>query len=164
MRQAAAERAAIAHLWIADLCRRVRDDRATPVEQGGRRHVVVHGAGADLELPIVLLDAGEPRDARDVDERLRLTQAQLHQGDLAVPAGKKLRAALASRQLRYRSIQRSGTVVLECGRDHAWPPCPEPCRGALMMRHSFSGRSIMSMCFTPNSESASTAADTMLGV
>ena len=33
-----------------------------------------------------------------------------------------------------------------------------------MMRHSFSGRSIMSMCFTPNSLSASTAAQTMLGV
>jgi len=33
-----------------------------------------------------------------------------------------------------------------------------------MMRHSFSGRSIMSMCFTPNSLSASTAADTMAGV
>ena len=32
------------------------------------------------------------------------------------------------------------------------------------MRHSFSGRSIMSMCFTPNSLSASTAAETMLGV
>ena len=33
-----------------------------------------------------------------------------------------------------------------------------------MMRQSFSGRSIMSMCFTPNSLSASTAAFTMLGV
>ena len=33
-----------------------------------------------------------------------------------------------------------------------------------MMRHSFSGRSIMSMCFTPNSLSASTAAATMHGV
>ena len=33
-----------------------------------------------------------------------------------------------------------------------------------MMRHSFSGRSIMSMCFTPNSLSASTAAATMQGV
>ena len=32
------------------------------------------------------------------------------------------------------------------------------------MRHSFSGRSIMSMCFTPNSLSASTAAETMHGV
>src|SRR6187455_1644922 len=33
-----------------------------------------------------------------------------------------------------------------------------------MMRHSFSGRSIMSICLTPNSLSASTAAATMLGV
>ncbi len=33
-----------------------------------------------------------------------------------------------------------------------------------MRRQSFSGRSIMSMCFTPNSLSASTAAFTMLGV
>ena len=33
-----------------------------------------------------------------------------------------------------------------------------------MMRQSFSGRSIMSMCFTPNSPSASTAAFTTAGV
>ena len=33
-----------------------------------------------------------------------------------------------------------------------------------MIFHSFSGRSIMSMCLTPNSLSASTAADTMQGV
>ncbi len=33
-----------------------------------------------------------------------------------------------------------------------------------MTRHSFSGRSIMSMCLTPNGLSASTAAETMHGV
>ena len=33
-----------------------------------------------------------------------------------------------------------------------------------MIRHSFSGRSIMSMCLTPNSLSASTTAVTTLGV
>ena len=59
-------------------------------------------------------------------------------------------------QLRDRVVERRGAVVVECGRDHAWPPW--------MMRHSFSGRSIMSMCFTPNSLSASTAAETMHGV
>ena len=32
------------------------------------------------------------------------------------------------------------------------------------MRHSFSGLSIMSMCFTPNSPNASTAAQTTAGV
>ena len=32
------------------------------------------------------------------------------------------------------------------------------------MCHSFSGRSIMSICFTPNSLNASTAADTIHGV
>src|SRR5262245_64279998 len=80
-----------------------------------------------------------------------------------MPSGDQL-ATIGCLELRQRIVERCGTLVVECSRDHACPPWPELSRGPWMMRHSFSGRSIMSMCFTPNSLSASTAADTMLGV
>src|SRR6185503_7146463 len=77
------------------------------------------------------------------------------QRNQAVPAGQEL-GAVAGAEFRDGVVERRRACVVEAGGDHAWPP--------LMMRHSFSGRSIMSMCFTPNSLSASTAAETMLGV
>src|SRR4029450_11876568 len=92
-------------------------------------------------------------DARDVDQRRRLAESQLHQRHQAVPAGQQLAAGVF--ELPDRVFDRRRAVVIECRRDHAWPPW--------MIRHSFSGRSIMSTCFTPNSLNASTAAETMLG-
>src|SRR5262245_18656652 len=112
------------------------------------------GRRADLDLAIRLTDTREPGNARDVDERRRFTEPQLHQQHEAVTAGEQFAASVF--ELANRVFDRRGALIVECGRDHALPPW--------MMRHSFSGRSIMSMCFTPNSLSASTAADTMLGV
>ena len=92
---------------------------------------------------VALVDAVQVRNAADVDQHLRLAQAQLHQRHEAVAAGDELAALAGRRQLRQRIVERGGARVFECRRDHAWPPW--------MMRHSFSGRSIMSMCVTPNS-------------
>src|SRR5215471_15827495 len=114
------------------------------------------GARTDLDLSVFLADAGEPRYPRDVDQDLRLAEPKLHQRHQAVAAGDELSLAIGSAQLRQRIVERGGPAVFERRRDHARPPW--------MMRHSFSGRSIMSTCFTPNSLNASTAAETMHGV
>ena len=59
MREAAAERAAVAHLRIADRRGGLGDDRALLLQQRRRGDVVVHGAGADLDLAVRLADAGQ---------------------------------------------------------------------------------------------------------
>ena len=44
-------------------------------------------------------------------------------------------------QVCQRVLDRRGATIVECDGNHAWPPW--------MMRHSFSGLSAMSRCFTP---------------
>src|SRR5262245_32235162 len=114
----------------------------------------MHGRRTDLDLSIFFADTRQPGDVRDVDERRRFAEPQLHQRHKAVTAREQFPAGVF--ELANRVFDRRGALIVECGRDHALPPW--------MMRHSFSGRSIMSMCFTPNSLNASTAAETMLGV
>src|SRR4029077_12566008 len=110
----------------------------------------------DLNQIASRADAGQARNPRDVDEHLGLAQSKLHERHQAVAAGDELPRALRGAQLRDRVVERRGAVVLELRGYHDLPPW--------MMRHSFSGRSIMSMCFTPNSLSASTTAATTHGV
>jgi hypothetical protein len=156
VRQAAADGAAVAHLRVADRRGRFRERRTLVGQERRRRHRVVRRGGADLDLAVLLRDARQPRDAGDVDERGRLAEPQLHQRNQAVAAGQQLGGAIGRAQSGDRVVERRRARVVERSGNHAWPPW--------MMRHSFSGRSIMSMCFTPNSLSASTAADTMAGV
>src|SRR4029077_7452340 len=113
-----------------------------------------HRAGANLDLPVFLPNAGQAGHPRDVDQDLRLAQAKLHERDEAVAAGDEFSLAIGRAELRQRIVERGGAAVIERRRDHDCPPWP--CGPAWMIRHSFSGRSIMSMCFTPNSLSAST--------
>ena len=56
----------------------------------------MHGRGADLDLAVLLVDTGQARNARDVDERRRLAEPQLHQRHEAVPAGEQLPAGVAA--------------------------------------------------------------------
>src|SRR5262249_20046535 len=101
-------------------------------------------------------DGGKARDGRYADQHTGLLQAKFHQRNKAWTASDQLRLTPRCLQPGQSIIQRCRALVFECGGNHAWPP--------RMMRHSFSGRSIMSMCLTPNSLSASTAAATMQGV
>ena len=73
-------------------------------------------------LPSALADAAQARDAGDVDQRLRLAQPQLHQRNEAVAAGDAACLAAGRRQLRQRIVERRGALVVECRRNHAWPP------------------------------------------
>ena len=60
--QAAAERAAIADLRIADLGRGLGDDGTALAQQRRASHVVVRRARADLDRAVLLADAREARD------------------------------------------------------------------------------------------------------
>src|SRR4051812_41810572 len=121
------------------------------------------GQRANLNPAVLFPDPDQIGNAPDVDQYLRLAEPQLHQWNQAVSAGQQLAAAVGRRQFGKRIIQRCRPVVIEWGGNHACPPGPELRRVACswMMRHSFSGRSIMSMCFMP---SASDAAATIAGV
>ena len=117
VREAAAERAAIADLRIADLTGGIGHHRALLTQHRGRGHVVVHGRGADLDLAVLLANAGEARNAGDVDERRRLAEPQLHQRHQAVAAGEQFPARIL--QLLDRLVHRRRAVVVELGRNHA---------------------------------------------
>jgi hypothetical protein len=75
-----------------------------------------------------IANAGESGNSRDVDEPGRLAQPQLHQRHEAVAAGDQFSAARRLK-LHQRIVDRRGTLIVECGRDHACPPWPELCRG-----------------------------------
>src|SRR5574341_1205196 len=113
-------------------------------------------AGANLYHAVGHPDSADLRNMADIDEHLRLTQAQLHERHEAVSARNQFACPLAGLQLPKRIVHRRGALVVECCGDHARPPW--------MMRHNFSGRSIMSTCLTPNALKASTAAETIHGV
>jgi hypothetical protein len=119
---AAAKRAAIAHLLIADVGGRIGKNRAGFDQQRGRRHVVMDGAGTDLDLPVLLADAGEFRDPRNVNQRLRLAEPELHERHEAVSAGDQFRVPLGRLQLRDGIVERRRTGIFEGCRDHARPP------------------------------------------
>src|SRR5262249_12070111 len=124
--------------------------------QARGRHLVVHGGGADLDRLALLPDSRQPRNPRDVDQDARLAEAQLHQRHQAVAAGDEFSGAAGGAEFREGVVERRRAHVIERRRNHARPPW--------MIRHSFSGRSIISTCLTPNSLSASTTADTTLGL
>ena len=113
-----------------------------------RRH------GADPHDAVALRDPAESRHARQIDDFARRGQPQLHQRNQAHAAGEDL--PVAAFDQRQRFLQRRGRGVFEFLRDHARPPC-------WISFQIFCGVSGMSMCRTPNGESASTTEFTTAG-
>src|SRR5262245_2305390 len=99
MRKTPTHRPAIADLEIADLPRRLRKRRTGRLHERRRRDLVVRGPRTNLDAIALLADAGEARDARDVDQHLRLAQAKLHERHEAVAAGDQLARAVGSLEL-----------------------------------------------------------------
>ena len=117
MRHRAADGAQIADLDVAD----VRDGVAGPLELRLRHDLGVGRHRPDLRSAVLrVARADEAGDAPDVHEGGRPCEAQLHERQQALAAGDDLRAGLAG-GLR-RLLDRAGSDVVECGRDHAWPP------------------------------------------
>src|SRR5947209_9918351 len=105
---------------------------------------------ADPQLVTVLLDVVELLDPVDVDERRGLRQAEPHERNQAVAAGKHLGVlAKLAEQLR-RLVDRGGARVFECSRYH-W-------RASFIIFQSLSGLAGMSTCLIPSGLSASQTA------
>jgi hypothetical protein len=116
------ERAAIPDLLIANLRRRVGNDRTPSPKERGRGDVVMDGPRADFNPAVRLANAGQFGYARDVDQDLRFAQAQLHQRHQAVPTGNELALAARARHLREGIVERRGACVFERERDHDRAP------------------------------------------
>jgi hypothetical protein len=89
VRDAAADRPAVADEPVADLAGGLRDDRADADGKLRARDVGVRGERADRQLA-VRGDLGEPGNPPDVDERGRRCQPHLHQRQEAVPTREHL--------------------------------------------------------------------------
>src|SRR5690348_682017 len=105
------------------------------------------GQRADVQLASLLLDVVELLDAVDVDERLRLRQAQSHERDQAVPACQHLGVLAELLEQLRRLIHGGGTGVFESGWNHL--------RAPLIIAQSLSGLAGMSTCLMPSGLSAS---------
>src|ERR1700693_958349 len=115
---------------------------------------------ADRAMTAGPRDVRQLGDALQIDQRLRPGQSQLHHRNEALTAGENFRdLALPEQQQRF--LDRMGAEIIERCRDHAGTFPFE--RGAIAFQ-SFSGRSGMSRCVTPNGASASITALTTAGV
>ena len=103
VRERAAERAAVTHLRVADLARRVRDDRAVLGEQAVGGDGGVTGERADRDVRAAVADVVEVGHATYIDEFRRARDAQPSAGS----ASGRLRAASAS-PLRRRAARPRG--------------------------------------------------------
>jgi hypothetical protein len=80
------------------------------------------GAGANLQLAALPANTRQLRNAADVNERFRLAEAKFHDGDQAVTARDELRFTVGRAELFERVVDRRRPAVLECRRNHDWPP------------------------------------------
>ena len=118
VRDRTADRAAVAHLVVADL----RGDRAQHAalarEQVVGLDVAVPGERADRDVVAGVADVGEVAHPTDVDEHRRRRQPQLHQRQQRHAAGQQLGVVAVLDELRDRAVGRLGTHVVERGGDH----------------------------------------------
>ena len=114
----AADRATVADRGIPDVARRVGEQRDMLGEQRRRLDVAVPRERTDGDVVAGVADVREVGDPADVDEHGRLSEAQLHQRQQAVPAGKKLGvvAVLAGEADRLLGARRPD--IVERGGDH----------------------------------------------
>jgi hypothetical protein len=125
-----------------------------PAERGGLDELGVGHQRTDLVAAVggraLRLELGQPAD---VDERVGARQAQLEERQQALAAGDDLRPAGHVGQGPQRLVDRSRALVLECRRDHAWPPF-----APWMARHTVCEVYGMSRCRMPSGLRASTTA------
>ena len=124
MRERAAERAAVAHLRVADLARRVREERRVLAQHVAVLDVVVTGEPTDRDVVARVAHVRQLGDAADVDEHRRGREAQLHQRQERVPACDQLGVVAVLGEQRDRAVDGVGARVVERGGDHDRLPAP----------------------------------------
>ena len=112
-----ADRSAIAHLDIADTF----DAVPCEIELRIGQRLGICRQGADLPAAVGrrLVDP-QLVELADVDELGRLREAKLHERQQAHPTGDDL--GIAAGQRTECVVERRRALVVECRRDHAWPP------------------------------------------
>ena len=117
VRDGATDRAPVADLDVAD----PGDAVPREVERGRLERLGVRRQRAELEAAVRgRADALQLRQPADVDESLWLCEPELHERQEAHAAGQDLGLAVGDR--RQRIVEGRRPLVLECRRDHAWPP------------------------------------------
>ena len=142
MRDGAADRAAMPHLWIADEPRRMRDDRAVLLHERVVRQVVMTCERPDRQLLARVAHVRELVDPADVDEQRRLREPELHERQERVTAREELRV-IAPEELEG-FVDGAGTLVVELCGDHRAPPF-----ASAIARQTRSGLAGISMSVIP---------------
>src|SRR5439155_25737481 len=91
VRQAAADRAFVADLQVADLRSAFRKQRTNLLQQIRRFDLIMRGHRADADLSVLFANVREVFDAADVYEQRRLYESELHCRNQTVAPGENLR-------------------------------------------------------------------------
>src|SRR5438093_1855930 len=148
--QRAADRSLVAHGGVADHGRGLRHDRAFALQHLRGLYLPVGGHRPERDRAAGLLDAGEPTHLAQVDEMLRLGEAQLHHRDQAVTTRQDRGVVELAEQLQGLR-DAGGGVLLERGWVHGrllyrFGPAAPAVLAAWMVFHTRSGESgIVSM-------------------
>jgi hypothetical protein len=126
VRQAAADRALVSDLNVADLRRRFGEQRALRGEDRRRAQLRMRRHRADDDEAVLFGDAAQLRDAGEIDDHARLREPQPHGRHETVPAGQDARLVPESRQQRQGFSERRGAMVVEGCRDHTLPTSSAP--------------------------------------
>ena len=140
---AGAERAAVAHLAVADMAGELRERGNRVLHFGRGGHIGMMRGRADGDIARIDLDARQAVDAAQIDEGAWLRQAQLHRAEQALAARERLAAAGLDRLdrsgdvLRTLVFERVHGGLLNVGptgslprRARAWRACRGPSRRA----------------------------------
>ena len=117
VRDRTADRAAVAHLRVADPGGGLPDQRAVLREHRIAHELCVPRERADRDPVAVVADVAQLVEPADVDEQRRTREAQAHERNERVPAGEELRVLVAAEQ-RDRLVDAPRALVLESGGDH----------------------------------------------
>ena len=155
----AADRAAVAHLRVADLARRRgRSSGTCCAQQVGRLDVVVAGQRADGDVVAGVADVRQVGEAADVDEHGGWARRSFISGSRRWPPARNLASSPCSPSEADRLFGRLGPDVVERGGDH-WRAPPFAGRWPWMAAHTFCGHGRhRRRRVTPSADSASTMA------
>ena len=122
VRNGPADRAAVAHLRVADVTGGVGQQRDVLGEHRTGLDVHVAGQCADGDVVAGIADVRQVTDAADVDQHTWLGEAQLHQRQQAVPAGEELGVVTMFADETDGLFGRTGADVVEGGGNHVVAP------------------------------------------
>ena len=95
---AAADRALVADLHVANVSGALRQQRTDLLEQLRRFDLIMGGHRPDAYLVTLFANVREICDAADIDEQRRRRQPQLHRRDQAMPTGENFRVFVLRQQ------------------------------------------------------------------